>query len=1245
MKNKYTTGQKLLKSIGTIQLLMFLLFLPDFLLCQSATGERINLGLYGGASNDFAYDTNYRIFSTVESPGSLFYSDDTCKTWTQAFPIDSLEYGSDNDRGWSGGRRVLSNRIGWIGVQTAEAGGTLNSSVISYDDGDSGTFKTAFDYYLLKQIKGGSAPMASVSAIDITDHWFYVAMGKYLLRTNDTATLGAHNIIVEMDTVTLADTSENIEWLSAANTPSGFPVLLIVRDNDVNYGRLLQYDGTTFTEIAHPVSGSNDYYYKKVFTHPVDTTQDTIFVSCIQPVSQTIKIFRSLNGGTTWTDITPSGGTNWHLQNADYSPNWVSSMPSSNGLRLSFPGGNHSEDMGNTWSAKYASDNATAAAPYNPDIIICSENTGPEVSYDGGATFTTPDNEGHAAVSISKIAQLRRNTYYVATKAGLGYTIAYHDSTVNGVQKWQPPYGEFPVSGVPSGVTAVDIDPTDSLHVIVGGSDGFYITTTGHSGFSHVSTPFWNFGTHQDYTVTDIQFITPDTVVAVTGTGSNALPSPAADYGNIWVSTDGGFNWTKLHPSDAGVDFEQGNSVAVSYGYSDTVIYIGTGYWDHAFPKVPGTIWKSTDFGTTWSFVNWGPESQASGSTVDSLPIYDLDVYPGTEDTLFIAAGQNLDFAFARSTDGGNTYSYINLMIPEGAFSNVMIHPDDPDIVSVAARRDLWRYNTIFNSITLVFEGMPGEFIPDLEYGSVIMGTSTGLYKLSEEPGSVTTIWRGIGDWSDASKWTNGIPYNICNAIIDSGRVNVDIDGEVYDLEIQPGAAMTINSSKNVSITGDFTLHSDDNGDASFIDEGTFSVSGDIIVERYISEDQWHYLTPPVSNSTAGIFTGLYLKYWDEPNNKWEYITSTGEPLLAGKGYASWSSGGTTGNITVSYHGTLNTGDYSPTVSLSGDTAANYGWNLIGNAYPSAFDWDDPSLVKTNIDNTVYYLDGTQYLTYNGTTHVGSTGISQYVPQQQGFFIHAYDNNPSITITQSSRTHADQQFLNNPYRVDNMLRMHVQGNGYKDETIIIFRDDATNGFDHDFDAYKLYGVEEAPQLYTVSGNTEMAMNVQPFDGNVESVPLYFKAGTTGTFTLWSEGIENFPEDMVITLEDTKTGEITDLRTDSLYTFTATSYGNPNRFILHFDATTVGIENHNTVSNEPVLIYVDGENMLNIKYTDGKPGKGNVVIYDVLGRQHDNFALSGTNVEKKKLNLSAGTYIVQVTSAGNTTVKRIFINKK
>ncbi len=1214
---------------------------------QSSAQGRINLGLYGGASLDFAWSPyNNRLFSAVEKPGSLFYTDDSCATWTQAFPVDSLEY-NNNRQGWSGGRRVLTNANGWVGVLTSEAGGTLRSSVISYMAGDSGTFKTAFDNYILQQLyppATGQAP----TAIALTDHWFYVGMDNYLLRTNDTATYGSHNIVIDMDTVSIAAGYTSIIWVSAANSVSGYPVLIIAEDSAGIYTRLFSFDGVAVTEISNPVltSGTTttDYYFKKVFTHPVDTTLDTLIVSTFDLPANNIEVFRSYDGGTTWSVITPPSGTSWHLQNADYCATWVSAMPVSHGLRISFSGGDYSDDLGDTWSPHVLPDNAVAFSPADPDIMVGSKNAGPRISYDGGSTFTAPANEGHAAVSITKISQKGTKTYYVATKAGLGYTIAYHDSTVNGVERWQPPYGDFPITGVGSysGVTAVDIDPNDSLHVVVGYSEGFYYSTTGPSGFTQVTPTGWDSGLHHDYTVTDIQFITSDTIVAVTGTGSNVWPTSSVDYGNIWISTDGGASWSKQHPSDAGVDFEQGNAVAVSYTSTDTVIFIGCGYWDHQFPTVNGQLWKSTDFGTTWSYVNTGPASQLTGSTVDSMPIYDLDIYPGSNDTLFFASGENLDYAFAYSTDGGLTYNYVTNIHPEGAFSAVMIHPNNPDIVSVSARRCLWRYDATLGSPTLVFEGLPGEFVPELEYGSVLMGTTTGLYKLSETPGSVLTIWRGVGNWSDVSKWSNGIPYDICEVIIDSGEITADINRDLYRLTVRPGAAMTIDTGFTIAVSGDFILESDKQGDASFIDYGTLNVNGNIKVERYLENSRWYYLTPPVTDATAGVFMGFYLKYWDETINDWVYITNAGDPLLSGKGYASWLPGNN--DTTIIYEGTLRTGDYNPVLSLSGDTASGYGWNLIGNGFPSAFDWDDPSVSKTNIDNTVYFWDGTQYLTYNGTTHVGSSGATQYISPQQGFFVHAYDNNPQLTITQASRIHKSQQFLKKINKsVDNLLRIHVTGNNLKDETIILFTEQATNGFDHTYDAYKLQGIEEAPMLYTGSWQYKYAMNVQPLDSPVDAVPLGFKAGTEGVYTLSMEGVGNFPEDLVISLEDKKTNQLINLRTDSVYTFSAVTTDNPERFVLYFDATAM--ETPELPDNaENLHVYAGKDKTIYLKQLNGTPLLGTLKIYDMMGRLLETENLTGNKIQIIKTGVPAGFYllVVYLQTENEVITRKIFI---
>lgn len=75
----------------------------------SSTGIRENLGLYGGASIDLSFSNSGRLFAAIETPYSIFVSDDTASTWYHAFPPDSLEY--DYGRGW-GGRalRVLTNQ-------------------------------------------------------------------------------------------------------------------------------------------------------------------------------------------------------------------------------------------------------------------------------------------------------------------------------------------------------------------------------------------------------------------------------------------------------------------------------------------------------------------------------------------------------------------------------------------------------------------------------------------------------------------------------------------------------------------------------------------------------------------------------------------------------------------------------------------------------------------------------------------------------------------------------------------------------------------------------------------------------------------------------------------------------------------------------------------------------------------------------------------------------------------------------
>ncbi len=180
---------------------------------------------------------------------------------------------------------------------------------------------------------------------------------------------------------------------------------------------------------------------------------------------------------------------------------------------------------------------------------------------------------------------------------------------------------------------------------------------------------------------------------------------------------------------------------------TDTVIYAGCGSELAMSEEAKGTLWKSTDKGATWTKLGTGPTAiNNSGST--DLPIHDLAVDPRGTDTLYICAGSNLDNAFAVSTDGGATMTNVNVT-GEGAFSSVMINLENPDTVYTAIRRELYIYDLANDVATLAFRGLPGELIPDLVFGSLIAGSSTGMWKLDLEASIVTAseeIEQVVGD-------------------------------------------------------------------------------------------------------------------------------------------------------------------------------------------------------------------------------------------------------------------------------------------------------------------------------------------------------------------------------------------------------------------------------------------------------------------------------------------------------------------
>lgn len=691
--------------------------MPGNNLCQLPTkGERKNIGIYGGLAQDLAYSykTN-RVFTCIESPVSLLYSDDTTHTWEMAFSYDSLSY-ECGERGWGGGgTRVLTNRKGWVMACTQEQGGNLSSSIISYANGDSASWQTAVDIYLLQQ--AGLTKSTNVVAIELTDYKSYTATESYITLLDSASKDIATSTIDIKSKISGIPTNSRIIWIGASNNINGYPFYVAIDTsytsvNDLgNEALLYKYDGTTFSLLNLP-SGFTGI--TNLYVHHAANSGDTLFVSWHDKLNNLLTVIRSFDGGNTWTDISPSGTSDFKFK-VSYSEDWITNHPLSNGTLLQCSGSAYSFDLGNTWTYFTIKDLAHfIVKPDNELISIGAKELRLEISKTGiTGPYAHHENVGFEAVKVFDIDRdVTKSVFYVATNIGLAYTTAYLNDTIENYEKWKLPFGNFPITDINGdtiSTTTVAIDPLDSSHIVTG-YNGFFVSTTGSTGFQKV----FNFSsdTTAKGTIADIAFVNSNVVLAVTRDPNSIIP-----VGDIWRSNDGGFTWNKILLSG----FNQGRVIACGYAKNDTIIYIGTG---NTLAN-DGDLWRSNDLGVNWSLVNNGLvfNSIDKISTAEQ-PIIDIAIDTRSNDTLYIVS----DLAVAKSMDGGKTYNYLDYMGSEGVYSAIAIDNDEPDSIYVAVGNEVFLYDAIKDSATLIIRSYPGETTYDLEIGSILVGTITGFY-------------------------------------------------------------------------------------------------------------------------------------------------------------------------------------------------------------------------------------------------------------------------------------------------------------------------------------------------------------------------------------------------------------------------------------------------------------------------------------------------------------------------------------
>ncbi len=563
--------------------------------------------------------------------------------------------------------------------------------------------------------------------------------------------------------------------------------------------------------------------------------------------------------------------------------------------------------------------------------------------------------------------------------------------------------------------------------------------------------------------------------------------------------------------------------------------------------------------------------------------------------------------------------------------------------------------------------------------------TDANEHVFTNTDGTGTIIFAGTVD--------QHILNTTANAYIDFENLTVNkTSGTVF---VDDGSAATVEGDLTVT-AGTFRLSSPTDGEGpsgSLITKGNVSGTGNLYVDRHFETNgRWQYISIPVNNATDDLFDNTgnshpfnanlysynesYDAATDPPNtnysnwsnttyqlyNAWTQVAVDGSSVALahdGTGYITRneleldiSFGGSPSNLN-------NDASYTPAVSYTlNDGNGGYydGWNILGNPYPCALDFTAFSL--NNMNNCLYMWDGDvgNYKYYNngGTTYDDGSnivnGASQYIPAMQSFAIKATSSSsPSVTIGYAARTHNTQQMWKSSkdapnYGQTQFIRLKTQDGDFIDETVVRFIDGSDEGFDNDYDAYKMFPTNPPVMIYSLITNPEMpvAINTLPSEDIGTSIPLGFIGAESGTYTIIAEDLV-FDAGTDVKLIDTYENKEVDLYEGAEYTFSFDGGEVRDRFYL-FSATS-DVTNPDEDTNDILSSDIwSSHKKIYIAIKSNKLIDANVKVYDVLGRTVIDKNVNGTyNIID--IPGASGTYFVKLTGAkGISQTKKVFIER-
>lgn len=398
------------------------------------------------------------------------------------------------------------------------------------------------------------------------------------------------------------------------------------------------------------------------------------------------------------------------------------------------------------------------------------------------------------------------------------------------------------------------------------------------------------------------------------------------------------------------------------------------------------------------------------------------------------------------------------------------------------------------------------------------------------------------------------------------------------DIFLGAKGALIVNGD-NAQTFGNYTQYMTiaDYSSASLISRCKQMTSTSSQFNFYLGSGYWYYLCMPFDVKRSNVIlpkgTSLAVRYYDSESRatngasgNWKDV-SADAVLQTGKGYIfRLSSSGNVGfPATEETHNAIFRSEAitTPLVQYPAIESANAGWNFVGNPYPCFYD--------------IYYMDFASPITAwdvdNRTYKAYSAADDEFVlSPQQAFFVQKPELVDAITFQPAGRqinktidhsALAKRRAASNKQVQRKLVDVALTCADRTDRTRVVVNANASDDFCADNDAVKMMAYEGTPQIYTIAGADQLAVNEGAHRGGSVALGMYLPADDTYTIAIDRNELGAKLLDYGVEVE-------------MPYTFSAAEGYADDRFTLTFDTSTTGINSIATDTDADNAIYtIDG----------------------------------------------------------------------